>query len=822
MENLSSFYIISYLTSLLALQFSLAADSITPATFIRDGEKLVSPSQRFELGFFSPGNSKNRYLGVWYKKSPDTVVWVANRNCPILDPHGILAINNNGNLVLLNQANGTIWSSNMSKEAKSPVAQLLDTGNLVLRENFSNNTSEGSYLWQSFDFPSDTLLPGMKVGWDLKTGRERYLTSWRTADDPSPGKFTYRLDIHVLPQIFLYKGSLKLARIGPWNGFIFEDGPTFIDYLYKIILVDTEDEIYYRYESYNNLSIMMLKINPLGKIQRLLWNEGSSGWQVMFSAPGDVCQNYGHCGANSICNVDNPPKCECLKGFKPNSQHNQTWATTCVRSHLSDCKTANQFKRFDDMKVPDLLDVSLNEGMNLEECGAECLNNCTCRAYAYFNLTRGGSGCLMWFGDLIDMRKTLANLTGQSIYLRVPASEPGKKRPLWIVVLAALPVAILPAFLIFYRRKKKLKEKGDILLNHCLIAKEFCEGDSAGTGKSKESWFLFFSLSSISAATDNFSEENKLGEGGFGPVYKGKLLNGEEVAVKRLSSKSGQGLEEFKNEMMLIAKLQHRNLVRLFGCCIEQGEKISIYEYMANKSLDFFIFDPARKDLLDWTTRVRIIEGVAQGLLYLHQYSRLRVIHRDLKASNVLLDSDMNPKISDFGIARTFGGDEMQSNTNRIVGTYGYMSPEYALHGLFSIKSDVFSFGVLLLEILSSKKNTRFYNTDSLTLLGHAWNLWKDDKAWKLLDPTMQNEALYSMVTRYIKVALLCVQENATDRPTMLEVVAMLKDEIVNLPSPHQPAFSYVQIVERSVLLANINAEASLGNCLTLSVVDAR
>ncbi|KAH9651431.1 G-type lectin S-receptor-like serine/threonine-protein kinase [Citrus sinensis] len=789
MENLSSFYIISYLTSLLALQFSLAADSITPATFIRDGEKLVSPSQRFELGFFSPGNSKNRYLGVWYKKSPDTVVWVANRNCPILDPHGILAINNNGNLVLLNQANGTIWSSNMSKEAKSPVAQLLDTGNLVLRENFSNNTSEGSYLWQSFDFPSDTLLPGMKVGWDLKTGRERYLTSWRTADDPSPGKFTYRLDIHVLPQIFLYKGSLKLARIGPWNGFIFEDGPTFIDYLYKIILVDTEDEIYYRYESYNNLSIMMLKINPLGKIQRLLWNEGSSGWQVMFSAPGDVCQNYGHCGANSICNVDNPPKCECLKGFKPNSQHNQTWATTCVRSHLSDCKTANQFKRFDDMKVPDLLDVSLNEGMNLEECGAECLNNCTCRAYAYFNLTRGGSGCLMWFGDLIDMRKTLANLTGQSIYLRVPASEPGKKRPLWIVVLAALPVAILPAFLIFYRRKKKLKEKEqrnsvrEIALERERSIERYVE-------------------------ICNWKQ--------------GKLLNGEEVAVKRLSSKSGQGLEEFKNEMMLIAKLQHRNLVRLFGCCIEQGEKISIYEYMANKSLDFFIFDPARKDLLDWTTRVRIIEGVAQGLLYLHQYSRLRVIHRDLKASNVLLDSDMNPKISDFGIARTFGGDEMQSNTNRIVGTYGYMSPEYALHGLFSIKSDVFSFGVLLLEILSSKKNTRFYNTDSLTLLGHAWNLWKDDKAWKLMDPTMQNEALYSMVTRYIKVALLCVQENATDRPTMLEVVAMLKDEIVNLPSPHQPAFSYVQIVERSVLLANINAEASLGNCLTLSVVDAR
>ena len=172
MENLFSFYIINSLISLLTLHFSLAADTITPATFIHDGEKLVSSSQRFELGFLSPGNSKNMYLGIWYQMSHDTVVWVANRNTPILDPHGVLASSNNGNLVLLNQANGTIWSSNVSRELKSPVAQLLDTGNLVLRDNFSSNTSEGSYLWQSFDYPSDTLLPGMKVGWNLKTGVE--------------------------------------------------------------------------------------------------------------------------------------------------------------------------------------------------------------------------------------------------------------------------------------------------------------------------------------------------------------------------------------------------------------------------------------------------------------------------------------------------------------------------------------------------------------------------------------------------------------------------------------------------------------------------
>ncbi|KAH9651062.1 G-type lectin S-receptor-like serine/threonine-protein kinase [Citrus sinensis] len=815
MENLFSFYIINSLISLLTLHFSLAADTITPATFICDGEKLVSSSQRFELGFLSPGNSKN-------------IVWVANRNTPILDPHGVLASSNNGNLVLLNQANGTIWSSNVSRELKSPVAQLLDTGNLVLRDNFSSNTSEGSYLWQSFDYPSDTLLPGMKLGWDLKTGGERYQTSWRTINDPYPGNFTLRLDIHVMPQICIYSGSVRLFRLGPWNGFRFEDAATYyfpqttyIQYLYKQIVVDTEDEFYYRYEPYNSLSITILKLYLSGKVQRLLWSDESYSWLVAFSAPDDLCQNYGHCGANSICNVNKTPKCECLKGFRPESQHNQTFGS--------------QFIKFDDMQVPDLLEVLLNESMNLKECEAECLKNCTCRAYGNSNLIGGGSGCLMWFGDMIDMKRTLGNLTGQSIYLRAPASQLGKKKTLWIVVLIALPVVILPAFFIFYGRKRKLKEKErrrtevsqDMLLFEINIgnmtrAKEFCEGDSAAKGKSKESWFIFFSLASISAATHNFSEENKLGEGGFGPVYKGKLLNGEEVAVKRLSNKSGQGVEEFKNEMILIAKLHHRNLVRLFGYCIEQGEKILIYEYMPNKSLDFFLFDPASKGILDWTTRVRIIEGIAQGLLYLHQYSRLRVIHRDLKASNVLLDGDMNPKISDFGIARMFGGDELQSNMNRIVGTYGYMSPEYALHGLFSIKSDVFSFGVLLLETLSSKKNTRFYNIDSLTLLGHAWNLWKDDRAWKLLDPTLQNEALYPMVKRYIKVALLCVQENAADRPTMSEVVSMLKNEIVNLPSPQQPAFSYVRIVEKSVLLENSEAEASSGNCLTLSMVDAR
>ncbi|KAK2977051.1 hypothetical protein RJ640_011662, partial [Escallonia rubra] len=179
----------------------------------------------------------------------------------------------------------------------------------------------------------------------------------------------------------------------------------------------------------------------------------------------------------------------------------------------------------------------------------------------------------------------------------------------------------------------------------------------------------FYSLSIIAAATENFSIANKLGEGGFGLVYKGRLRNGQAIAVKRLSNSSGQGVEEFKNEVTLIAKLQHRNLVRLLGCCIQKEEKMLIYEYMPNKGLDSIIFDKEKGSLVDWRKRFEITLGIARGMLYLHQDSRLRIIHRDLKASNVLLDAAMNPKISDFGMARIFGRDQIQANTNRVVGT---------------------------------------------------------------------------------------------------------------------------------------------------------
>ncbi|KAM3754460.1 hypothetical protein ACB098_03G166800 [Castanea mollissima] len=381
-------------------------------------------------------------------------------------------------------------------------------------------------------------------------------------------------------------------------------------------------------------------------------------------------------------------------------------------------------------------------------------------------------------------------------------SSPSEKGMIFLLIVGITSVIVLCAIIFIYiwRRKTTKRQEnrqidqrnrvqrmlyGESYVQDLIDSGEFQEEDEEGID------VPFYDLESIRVATNNFSDENKLGQGGYGPVYKGKLPSGQEIAVKRLSSVSGQGLQEFKNEVVLIAKLQHRNLVRLYGYCIKGNEKILIYEYMANKSLDFFIFDQKQSILLDWEMRFNIILGIARGLLYLHQDSRLRIIHRDLKTSNVLLDHEMNPKISDFGLARIVGDKQTEANTTKVAGTYGYMSPEYALDGIFSIKSDIFSFGVVLLEIISGKKNTGFYQSkQAMSLLSYAWRLWTDDKLLDLMDETLRDTCIADQFVKCLNIGLLCVQHDPSDRPTMSIIIKMLDGETVNLPTPKQPAFS--------------------------------
>nr|CAD1823446.1 unnamed protein product [Ananas comosus var. bracteatus] len=355
----------------------------------------------------------------------------------------------------------------------------------------------------------------------------------------------------------------------------------------------------------------------------------------------------------------------------------------------------------------------------------------------------------------------------------------GSRKRIIIVATSVVAAALLLLFVIYLCRRKQRKQARNGLIKNGGDEREIISVES-----------LLLDLATIKAATNNFSEENKLGEGGFGPVYKGILQDGQEIAVKRLSMSSAQGLDELKNEVVIVAKLQHKNLVRLIGCCIEEQERLLVYEYLPNTSLDKFLFVPARREQLDWGTRYKIIEGISRGLLYLHEDLRLKIIHRDLKASNILLDAFMIPKISDFGLAKLFDVDASEGNTSRIAGTYGYMAPEYVIYGHFSTKSDVFAFGVLILEIVTGQRIDRPQESlSSESLLSYVWKHWTKGTAHKVLDPSLMGQCRLEDVLRCIHIALLCVQEDPSDRPKMESVVLMLNSLSITLPALSTPAF---------------------------------
>ncbi|KAM0861898.1 hypothetical protein ACQ4PT_045593 [Festuca glaucescens] len=318
-------------------------------------------------------------------------------------------------------------------------------------------------------------------------------------------------------------------------------------------------------------------------------------------------------------------------------------------------------------------------------------------------------------------------------------------------------------------------------------------GDPMHSGKAEDIEMvdsMQIDVSTLRAATVDFAESNKLGEGGFGAVYKGVLPNGDEIAVKRLSQNSTQGVEELKNELALVAKLKHKNLVRLVGVCLEQQERLLVYEFVPNRSLDLILFDAEQRELLGWGRRHKIINGIARGLQYLHEDSELKVVHRDLKASNILLDAEMRPKISDFGLARIFERDQTQAVTNRVIGTHGYMAPEYAMRGNYSVKSDAFSFGVLVVEIVTGRKNNHSYasqkNGDLVTTV---WEHWEAGTVTELVDPCMGGSFPVGDVLRCIQVGLLCVQGDPVARPIMSSVVMMLGSDTVSLQAPSKPVF---------------------------------
>ncbi|KAF0910650.1 hypothetical protein E2562_004646 [Oryza meyeriana var. granulata] len=695
-------------------------DRLVPGKPLSPAATVVSDDGAFALGFFSPSNStpEKMFLGIWYNDIPRrSVVWVAEQETPVTNSKSsapTLSLTNSSNLVLSDADGRLRWTTNINDAAGAgSTAVLKNDGNLVIR------SQNGTTLWQSFEHPSDSFLPGMKIRITYRTRAGERLVSWKGPDDPSPGSFTYGGDPDTFLQIFLWNGTRPVTRDGPWTGYMvssqYQANTSDITYL---SVVNNDEEIYMKFTVSDGSPHTRYVLTYAGKYQLQSWNSSSSAWAVLGEWPTWDCNHYGYCGPNGYCdNMERAPAptCKCLAGFEPASTeewNSGRFSRGCRRKEAVQC--GDRFLAVRGMKSPDKFVLVANR--TFDACAAECSSNCSCIAYAYANLSSSRSKgdttrCLVWSGELIDTEKVGERPGSDTIYLRLAGLDAGKKR----------------------NREKYRKQ----ILDGTSTSEEIREGSPV-----QDLEFPFVRFEDIALATHDFSEAYKIGQGGFGKVYKA-MLGGQEVAVKRLSRDSQQGSEEFRNEVILIAKLQHRNLVRLLGCCAEGDEKLLIYEYLPNKSLDATLFDGSRKLKLDWTARFNIIKGVARGLLYLHQDSRLTIIHRDLKAGNVLIDAEMKPKIADFGMARIFGDNQQNANTRRVVGTYGYMAPEYAMEGIFSTKSDVYSFGVLLLEVVTGIRRSSTSNIMGFpNLIVYTWNLWKEGKTKDLADSSIMDSYL--------------------------------------------------------------------------------
>ncbi|EFH62805.1 S-locus lectin protein kinase family protein [Arabidopsis lyrata subsp. lyrata] len=760
---------------------SFSSAGITKGSPLSIGQTLSSSNGVYELGFFSPNNSQNQYVGIWFKGIiPRVVVWVANRENPVTDSTANLAISSNGNLLLFNGKDGVAWSSGEALASNGSRAELTDTGNLIVIDNFSGRT-----LWQSFDHLGDTMLPLSTLKYNLATGEKQVLRSWKSYTDPSLGDFVLQITPQVPTQVLVMRGSTPYYRSGPWAKTRFTGIPLMDDtYTGPVSLQqDTNGSGSLTYLN-GNFKRQRTMLTSKGS-QELSWHNGTD-WVLNFVAPAHSCDHYGVCGPFGLCVKSVPPKCKCFKGFVPKvieEWKRGNWTGGCVRRTELHCqgnstgKDVNVFHHVARIKPPDFYEFA--SFVNVEECQKSCLHNCSCLAFAYIN----GIGCLMWNQDLMDAVQFSAG--GELLSIRLARSELGwnKRKKTITASIVSLSLFVIIASAAFGFWRYRVKHNADITKDASQVA---CRNDLK---PQDVSGLNFFEMNTIQTATNNFSISNKLGQGGFGSVYKGKLPDGKEIAVKRLSSSSGQGNEEFMNEIVLISKLQHKNLVRILGCCIEGEEKLLIYEFMLNKSLDTFLFDSRKRLEIDWPKRFDIIQGIARGIHYLHRDSHLKVIHRDLKVSNILLDEKMNPKISDFGLARMYQGTEYQDNTRRVVGTLGYMAPEYAWTGMFSEKSDIYSFGVLMLEIISGEKISRFsYGKEEKNLIAYAWESWCETGGVDLLDKDVADSCHPLEVERCVQIGLLCVQHQPADRPNTIELLSMLSTTS-DLPSPKQPTF---------------------------------
>ncbi|PON74865.1 Serine/threonine protein kinase [Trema orientale] len=629
---------------------SIGSDTIFTGHSLSGNQTINSPSRVFEMGFFTPA----------------------------------LKLLENGNLTLLNESKTVVWSTNStSRLSNSTIGVLLDNGNFVIRDSFDSSV----VLWQSFDHPTDTWLPGGKVGYNKVNNEKLVLRPWKNPQNPAPGIFSNEVEQNGTRHFLLWNDSKSYWTIGYWNGKIFSLVPEIEldEYVTNITYVSNENESYYTYDATYSDALTRFMIETTGQLRQYVWGKDFGRWNLYWMRPLEQCEVYGFCGSFGKCNQHDMPLCVCLEGFEPKRRKDGELgyhSDGCVRKTPLECSKGG----FDEFLVmPNVRLPSNSESLaaqNVVECRLACLSNCSCSAYAYDNQ------CSIWTGDLFNLKQLSPDeRVGKYLHLRLAASDLAgfktskRKTSPRIAIATVLIVGLffLSGIVAVFMRRR------------CFVGASETLGDSV----------VLFKYRDLKAATKNFSE--KLGEGGFGVVFKGTLPNSTSIAVKKLKSLK-QGEQQFRTEVKTIGTIQHVNLVRLRGFCAENSRRFLVYDYVPKGSLESRLF---RKSLtiLDWKVRYQIAIGTAKGLCYLHEECRDCIIHCDIKPENILLDEEYNPKIADFGLAKLVGRD-FSRVLKTMRGTRGYLAPEWISGEAITSKADVFSYGMLLFELISGRRNS--------------------------------------------------------------------------------------------------------------------
>nr|XP_043622560.1 G-type lectin S-receptor-like serine/threonine-protein kinase SD2-2 [Erigeron canadensis] len=747
--------------------------SLSSKLILSDTTILYSKNKTFALGFFNTNNPSKWYLGIWYASIPTpTYIWVANRQTPLSSRQSSSLFLTNGKLTVTEC--DVVWQTPDVNFTGQADVELLEDGDLVIKNLDDETTSFGSVLWRSFDYPTDTFLPGM----NLTVGQT--LTCWKNDNDPGLGKYSLRLrppDYGEVELFYIDNNNVNVSywSSGNWTGNIFSGVPEMtLPYIYKFYFTNPFSEMatfgFYEVWTQKQKPLTRFSIGSTGQIKQYTWSVQSEFWNMFWSQPENPCRVYGLCGNLGFCDgkkVVSP--CKCLDGFRWFDDGDFTGG--CVRDGGKECGEGDEFEEIGEVTF----DKERVDGFsgNRKECESKCLKDCECVGLS-FNVKT--NYCKNYFGKVLNLGNSSSGLgMVQDLFsVRVRRGVGRKKIGVRMVVLVSVAGFLLAvlliggAVLVIARkrkvRRKKLEEESVFPVTNLRV----------------------FTYKELHAATNGFSDQ--LGHGGFGAVFSGNV-DSDLVAVKRLD-RPGGGEKEFRAEVCTIGNIQHVNLVRLRGFCSEESHRLLVYDYMPNGPLSSYLKMGGRN--LDWVARFRIAIGTARGIAYLHEECRNCIIHCDIKPENILLDQDFSAKVSDFGLAKLIGRDFSRVLAT-MRGTWGYVAPEWISGVAITTKADVYSYGMTLLELLGGRRNVEGppdggnggESNEKWFFPPWAAKKITEGEVASVVDERLGGAYDMEEAVRVGLVAVWCIQDEEVTRPTMGMVVKMLEGVVaVEVPPP--------------------------------------